>query len=374
MTKTQIVKKAVDALVERAKRELDEGLLPSCQIALGLDGEVVEQFTLGDHLGEDSRYVIFSATKGLIYGTMFQLLGENKITLDQTVADVIPEFAGEGKEKVTIGQVMTHRGGFPLAPMHPDKWQDRAKRLECYAGWKLTHEPGTFLYHATAAHWVLAEILEAVDGIDYKKAFRQRILEPLGLKRTQLGLPLEDTKNINLPVLVGEAATPEEFEAAIGVKGIDPGEVTDDNAVASAQPEYLAGGLPGGGGVGTAGDLALYYQALLHNPKKLWDPKWLERCTQEVCNTDWDLLFAAPANRTIGMVVAGDDGRAGARGFGKTNSPRAFGYNGYGGQLAWADPETGLSFSYLTNGIDRHLLRQTRRGVGIGSRAALCAA
>jgi CubicO group peptidase (beta-lactamase class C family) len=258
--------------------------------------------------------------------------------------------------------------------MHPDKWQNRAQRLETYANWKLTHEPGTFMYHATAAHWVLADILESVDGIDYKDAFRQRILEPLDLNRTQLGVPIQDTLNINLPVLVGVAATPEEFEAAIGVKGIDPGEVTDDNAVASAQPEYLAGGLPGGGGVGTAGDLALYYQGLLHNPKKIWDPKWLERCTQEVCNSDWDLLFAAPANRTLGMVVAGDDGRAGARGFGKTNSPRAFGYNGYGGQLAWADPETGLSFSYLTNGIDRHLLRQTRRGVGVGSRAALCAA
>jgi len=40
---------------------------------------------------------------------------------------------------------------------------------------------------------------------------------------------------------------------------------------------------------------------------------------------------------------------------------------------AWADPATGLSFAYLTNGIDRHLLRQNRRGVGVGSHAAVCA-
>ncbi|MEJ7582602.1 MAG: hypothetical protein WKF43_00680 [Acidimicrobiales bacterium] len=86
------------------------------------------------------------------------------------------------------------------------------------------------------------------------------------------------------------------------------------------------------------------------------------------------MLFAAPANRAIGMVVAGDDGRAGARGFGKTNSAAAFGYTGFGGQIARADPATGLSFAYLTNGIDRHLLRQTRRGVGLGSHAAVCAA
>ena len=268
---------------------------------------------------------------------------------------------------------MTHRGGFPLAPMHPDRWNDRSARLEAMARWRLTAEPGTFAYHATAAHWVLAELMERVDGVDFRESFRRRVTEPLGLQRLVLGLEEADAGDLNLAVLVGEPATPEEFEAAMGVPGIDPGEVTDDNAVASAQPSHLAAGLPGGGAVSTAGDLALFYQALLHDPKGLWDPAWLQRGTAEVCVSDWDLLFGAPANRTIGMVVAGDDGRAGARGFGKTNSPRAFGYNGFGGQIAWADPETGLSFAYLTNGIDRHLLRQTRRGVGLGSRAALCA-
>jgi len=118
--KTQLVKEAVDALTTRARREIDEGLLPSCQFGLGLDGEVAEQVTLGDHLGDDSRYVIFSATKGLVYGALFQLLGEQRLELDRPVAELIPEFAAEGKEKVTVEQVMTHRGGFPLAPMHPD--------------------------------------------------------------------------------------------------------------------------------------------------------------------------------------------------------------------------------------------------------------
>ena len=44
-----------------------------------------------------------------------------------------------------------------------------------------------------------------------------------------------------------------------------------------------------------------------------------------------------------------------------------------GGQLAFADPASGLSFAYLTNGLDRHLLRQGRRGTGIASRAIACA-
>ena len=51
----------------------------------------------------------------------------------------------------------------------------------------------------------------------------------------------------------------------------------------------------------------------------------------------------------------------------------AFGHNGAGGQIAWADPVTGLSFCYLTNGLDRHLLRESRRTTALGSLAAACA-
>jgi CubicO group peptidase (beta-lactamase class C family) len=54
-------------------------------------------------------------------------------------------------------------------------------------------------------------------------------------------------------------------------------------------------------------------------------------------------------------------------------SPRAFGHAGAGGQIAWADPATGLSFCYLTNGLDAHVVRQGRRAHALSSRAgALC--
>ena len=71
-------------------------------------------------------------------------------------------------------------------------------------------------------------------------------------------------------------------------------------------------------------------------------------------------------------MLAGDADRN-YRGFGHTNSPLAFGHGGAGGQLGWADPETGISIGYCTNGFDRHIIRQARRGVGISSRAAACA-
>jgi CubicO group peptidase (beta-lactamase class C family) len=79
-----------------------------------------------------------------------------------------------------------------------------------------------------------------------------------------------------------------------------------------------------------------------------------------------------PANRSIGMLIAGDDGFSSARGMGRTVSPAAFGHNGAGGQLAWVDPVSGLSLGYTTNGYDRHEVRQPKRGAALGSLAGLC--
>jgi CubicO group peptidase (beta-lactamase class C family) len=92
-----------------------------------------------------------------------------------------------------------------------------------------------------------------------------------------------------------------------------------------------------------------------------------------VRNTFPNPLLGHPINRTRGLVVAGDDGRSNYRGMGKTVSPRAFGHNGAGGQIAWADPASGLSFCYLTNGLDRNVLREPRRTTAVASLAAVCA-
>jgi CubicO group peptidase (beta-lactamase class C family) len=150
-------------------------------------------------------------------------------------------------------------------------------------------------------------------------------------------------------------------------------EVTDEAVMRFNEPDVLALGVPGGGGVSTAADLALFYQALLHNPAGVWDPDVLADATGTVRNNLGDRNFGRPASRSLGLVIAGDDGQSHIRGLGRTVSPRAFGHNGAGGQIAWADPATGISFVYLTNGHDAHQIRQGRRGVALSSLAAVCA-
>jgi CubicO group peptidase (beta-lactamase class C family) len=364
---------AVGKLLARAQREVDEGLLPSCQLALGLDGEIVVNEVFGDTT-PDTRYVIFSATKAVVAGAAWQLIGSGELDVSRPVADYIPEFGTNGKDVVTVEQVMLHTGGFPRAPLGPPDWANREDRLAAFSRWRLNWEPGTRSeYHPTSAHWVLAELIERLTGNDYRDVVNERIAGALGLQKLRLGPPPAEQGDIASLALCGSEPTPDELMAALGVSELPVTEVTDDALISFNDPAVRAVGVPGGGGVSTAHDLALYYQALLHNTGDIWKPDVLADVTSHVRNRLVDILYRAPANRSLGLILAGDDGFSAVRGMGRTVSPGTFGHNGAGGQLAWADPATGLSFVYLTNGLDRNIIRLGRRGTALGSLAALCA-
>lgn len=363
----------VYALLERARREVDEVLLPSAQVAVGLDGEVALFECFGDTT-RDTRYNIYSATKALIATVMWQLFSEGKASPSDRVADHFPEFAANGKEAITIEQVMTHQGGFPRAPMGPPAWTERQWRIERMACWRLNWEPGSqFEYHPTSAHWVLAEIIERLDGRDYRESVRERVLGPLGLEHLALGVPPAEQGRVAEMVAVGEPPTPDELEAVFGVREFDQGEVTPEVLTMFNHPEVRAVGVPGGGGLSNAADLVRLYQALLHNRRPdgepFMDPDWLADGTGRIRCTLPEPLLGYPSNRSLGLVIAGDDGLSHMRGMGRTVSPRAFGHNGAAGQNVWADPESGISFAYLTNGIDRNFLRESRRTVALASLA-----
>lgn len=370
---TTIDAAAVDTLLARARKEVDEGLLPSCQLALALDGEVVVEEAFGE-ASLDSRYTIYSATKAFVVSVVWQLIGEGLLDPAQPVADLLPSFGTHGKDAITLEHVMLHTAGFPHAPMGPPLWDTHEGRAEVFASWRLNWDVGSrFEYHATSAHWVLAELIHAVTGLDHTDALRTRVLEPLGLKAFALGPSPTEGADVLDVVLCGDPASPDELEATLGVREIPVGEVTEAALQQLNQPERRAVGLPGGGGVSTAADVARFYQALLHNTGGLWDPDVLTDVTSVVRNTFPDPLMGVPANRSRGLIIAGDDGKTNYRGMGRTVSPQAFGHNGAGGQIAWADPATGLSFCYLTNGLDRNFLREHRRGTALASFAAVCA-
>jgi len=363
--------RALAGLIGRAQREIDEGRIPSCQIAFARDGRLAVWETLGAAAPE-SRYVIFSSTKPVVASAMWILIGEGAIDVSLRVGEVVPEFAANGKEEITIEQVMLHTSGFPRAPFSPLDWADRTRRLDRFAAWRCNWEPGTrFEYHPTSAHWVLAELIERVSGSDFRDFVRSRVIEPLGLAGLELGVPPEHQGDINALVRTGSPATADELEAVLGIRELPVTEVTTEALLSFNEPAVRAVGVPGGGGVSTAADLALFYQALLHDPLDLWKPDVLSDAKSRVRNSMPDYM-GTPANRSLGLVVKGDDERSHMRGMGRTVSAGSFGHNGAAGQIAWADPGSGVSFCFLTNGIDEHELRQWRRGAAIANRAGNC--
>src|SRR5687768_2925329 len=100
-TGTDVDTAKLDGLLERARREIDDGLLPACQIAVAKDGKLVAFETFGGATNDD-RFVIFSCTKGIVASAVWLLLSSGDLRLDQPVAEVVPEFGANGKEAITV--------------------------------------------------------------------------------------------------------------------------------------------------------------------------------------------------------------------------------------------------------------------------------
>src|SRR5205085_2158589 len=117
----------VATLLARARREVDDGFLPSVQIALARDNELIAFETYGDATN-DSRYVVFSATKAFVAGAMWALIGDGAVDVSKRVVEYVPEFGTNGKDVITVEQVMLHTSGFPHAPLGPPAWNTPARR------------------------------------------------------------------------------------------------------------------------------------------------------------------------------------------------------------------------------------------------------
>lgn len=346
---------ALQKLLDQAAVDVDSGRLPSCQLALAQHGEIVALESFGAAT-DASRYVVFSVTKALTAALAWQVIGDGLLSDRTRVASFIPEFDVGGKRDVTLEHLLTHTAGFPNAPIRSLDGATPEGRAKRFAQWRLDWPPGTRThYHPVAAHWVVAELVERATGTDVRQALRERLLEPLGV-RARLGT----AEDIEPLAIVGDRPT-EGLQVAVAV---------DDTALQFNDPAVRAVGVPGAGAVAGAGDIALFYQALLHNPGGLWDAEVLADATSRVRFDHLDPFTQVPANRTLGLTVAGDDGKAVMREFGKACSPRAFGAPGLGGQIAWADPATGISFCYLTNGLDADLVASYLRSSRLSTLAA----
>lgn len=360
------------AVVARVRQEVDEGVLPSAQIAVAREGKLALFETFGNATN-NSLYCVFSSTKAITSAAAWLLIESGDLSVDECVADIVPEFGTNGKDVVTVEQLFLHTAGFPSAPFRPTDWFDRDLRLGRFAQWRLNWEPGSrFEYHPSSSMWVIAEIIERRSGRDFIGFVRGEIAEPLGLADMYVGLPAEQNERVAEIAHSGEPMSSADY-ARLGIPEPLVTEVTEDAILSFNRPEVRAAPTAGGGGIMTAAELALFYQALIHGGsatgRRVWRGDTLEMARQVRSGDLRDPYAGHPVNRGLGIVIAGDKGRN-LRGFGHNNSPAAFGHGGAGGQIAWGDPVTGVSIGYCTNGHDRNPLRLGRRGVSISNRVA----
>ena len=155
---------------------------------------------------------------------------------------------------------------------------------------------------------MLAELIERLSGYDFRDFIETRVCAPNGLPRV-LGLAPEEQTDIADGVPLG--------------KRPDDSDIPAVDTLQLNRPDWRAAGVPGGGGLMTAATMALFYQALLHDPNGVWDADVLRDAKNNIRCTFPDPLMHVAANRSLGLVLAGDDGlhqfRYGM--FGKENSP-----------------------------------------------------
>lgn len=326
----------LDVFLRRVRLEVEHGPLPSAQVAVARHGRLVAFETHGDAT-PDKRYILQSVGRIVVAASVWKLLGEGLLGLDERVGDVIPEFATNGKEVVTVEQVLTHTAGFPFAPLGFPKFLDRSKRLEAFGRWRLDWEPGSRLqFHLTGAAWLIAELVERRTGLPFDEYLRAEIVEPLGLG-ILLPVPADRYDEV-LAVPTATDRTSEDQE-------VDPW-----GPWYLADRDVLAGGEPSHSIAATAADVALFYQALFHSG--LWKTDTVEDAIRIRRSEPpyGEKIYGGSdeiANMALFCMVSGERGGTWTP---RTGSPRTFGSGGAPSQLAFMDPETGTSFAFLTNG------------------------
>jgi CubicO group peptidase (beta-lactamase class C family) len=355
-----------------ARHDVERGRVPACQLAVAREGRILFFEALG-RATTATRFCAFSATKPIVAAAVWLLIGDGSLDITRPVAHYVPEFASKGKEAVTVEQVLLHTAGFPAAPISVADGTDAERRRARFATWHLDWEPGSrFQYHAESAHWVLVDLIERLRGADFRDVIEAAVCRPLGLPRI-LGIPVGDQSDI-------APLTPVDPD---GKGGTGPWEPPAQPAEVASftgdwrellifdDPVVRAAGVPAAGAIMTAADLALFYQGVMHNPGGVWSPDVLHDATTNIRCRLPDPLLDVPANRTIGLVVSGDDGQHILRyaSFGQGNSPAAFGHAGAHGQIGWADPATGVSFAYLNNAVSPDPMQAGRRAYQLSTAA-----
>jgi CubicO group peptidase (beta-lactamase class C family) len=333
----------IDRLSALIERHIAEHRYPGCQIALARHGKLALYKSFGNAVTEpksqaareDTLWLLYSNTKVITAVCLWVLAERGLFSFSDKIADHVPDFRKNAKGNVTVLQTITHQGGFPSAVVPKEAWSDHRRLRQAVCDFTLEWSPGSKVhYHGLSAHWTLGVLIEALTGRDFRDVIRETVTEPLGLSRElYVGLPETEfarAADMHEPMPSGEGFR----------RDVEPN-----------TPEWRKGGAPGGAGYGTARAMAALYQMMLHdgqlNGIQLISPRMLQYALRNHTGERVDEYMGMSMHRGLGPHLRGTTENV--RGLGGLAHPHVFGHGGVGTSYCWGDPESGVSFAYVTN-------------------------
>jgi len=339
-TSREGLQRALDLLEEQRR----EGLHHGAQLFVARRGKIlvdvaIGEVTTGIPLRTDSVLLWFSSTKPLTAVAIAQLWEQGKLDLDDAVTKFIPEF-GNGKEKATLRQVLTHTSGFPMLdfPFLRYNWETVIEKIcEEPAEW----EPGTAAcYHQLSGWCILGEIIRRIDGRPIERYLTDEVFRPLGMTETTLNI------------------TPDR-EAELGKRLSVITETADPRTGIEAwnDPRALPRVLPGGSGRGPAHDLGRFYLAL-SNGGRLDDIRILKSETVDLFTAahqrnvpDRSFGMELPTAPPWGLGFGKGSDQPFMTAMGKMCTAAAYGHGGNRSSVGFVEPSRELIVAIVTNGL-----------------------
>ena len=328
--------------------------IPGAVVIVGHNGQVVYRKAYGNRalvphreaMTPDTIFDGASLTKPVATTTaLMQLWEQGKFRMADPVAKYLPDFARNGKQDITIRQLLVHYSGLPEDLDLTRKWEGKETAYRMAYDMAPERPPGSAFEYSDINFIVLGALVERLSGESLDEYTASHIFAPLGMKDTRFLPPVSWLPRI---------APTEEDENHHLLHGV----VHDPSA-------RRMGGVAGDAGMfSTADDLATFAQALLDGGRSVLTPATIAKMTapqQPVNGTalrgfGWDIDSPFSTNRGELLPVGG------------------FGHTGFTGTSLWIDPTTQTYIVLLTNAVHMNVVQSHEKGRAVSLRAKVATA
>lgn len=356
--------RAVGRIWKAARLLYESGVHPAVQVCVRRHGAVVLNRAIGHERGNgpgespdaekvpatpDTPFVIYSGSKAITAFVVHLLHDRGALDIADPVSRYFPEYGQNGKQEITIAQVLAHRAGVPTLPraaLELDRALDREYMVRTLCEAKPVFQPGRYLaYHAVSGGFILGEVVNRVTGLDIRTVLATEILGPLRFRWNNYGVPAKDLDAVALNYVTGPPTAPPLSQLMTRGLGLP----FDELVAASNDPRFLAAIIPAANIVTSAEELSRFYEIFRRGGEldgvRVMSAATVRHALTEQSRLEVDLSLGFPTRFSYGLMLGAQLLSLYGR-----DTQHAFGHLGFTNMLAWADPERGLSCAVMTNG------------------------